>query len=68
MKQYGSIHIWLNDNREDEFNESLDMEWPLYAQENDELMTIERWYRFAVAFARGMGFTEETIEEWFGRY
>ena len=68
-KKCGTLRIWYEDERETEFNESLELEWPLYLDDvDDELLSIEKIRYYAIAFARAQGFTEKTIEDWFGAY
>ncbi len=68
MKNIGSIEFWLRDDRDIEYNESVDCTWQLYGEENDELLSIEEYYDLCKCFAAAMGFTESTINEWFGSY
>lgn len=68
MKNIGSIEFWLRDDREIEYNESTDCTWQLYGEEDDELLSIEKYHDFCKRFAAAMGFVESTINDWFGDY
>ena len=68
MKNIGSIEFWLRDDRDIEYNESVDCTWQLYGEEDSELLSIEKYYDFCKCFAAAMGFAESTINEWFGSY
>lgn len=51
------------------FNESCKMERSWYGQEDDgQVMSIETYYIYCKQFAATMGFSEKTINEWFGDY
>ena len=58
----------LVDDREDEFNESVDLSFDLYADPDDEIMSMETYHNYCKRFAAAMGFAQATIEEWFGEY
>ena len=68
MKNIGSMEFWLKDYRDSEFNESVDCTWELYGEEDDEILSIEKYYYLCKNFAAAMGFAEATINEWFGNY
>ena len=68
MKNIGSFEMWLRDDRDIEFNESIDCTWQLYGEEEDEILSIEKYYYFCKSFAAAMGFQEATINDWFGNY
>ena len=68
MKNIGSMEFWLRDNRDSEFNESVDCTWELYGEEDDEILSIEKYHDLYKCFAAAMGFTESTINEWFGSH
>lgn len=51
------------------YNESIKMEKIWYGNEEDgQVMSIETFYTMCKEFAKGMGFAEKTVEEWFGEY
>ena len=70
MKQVGSMEFWLRDDRETEYNDSVDCTYALYGtgDEMDEVMSIEKYWCLCRYFAAAMGFSEKSIEEWFGSY
>ena len=70
MKNIGSMEFWLHDNREIEYNDSIDCTFDLYGtgDEIEEIMSIEKYWCLCRYFAAAMGFGEKTIEEWFGSY
>lgn len=70
VKQIGTMEFWLRDDREDEYNETIDCSYALYGtgSELDEVMSIEKYWCLCRSFAAAMGFCEKTIEEWFGSY
>lgn len=70
MKNIGSMEFWLRDNREIEYNESIDCTFELYGtdDEMEEIMSIEKYWCLCRDFAAAMGFGEQTIAEWFGEY
>ncbi len=70
MKQIGTMEFWLRDDRENEYNETIDCSYALYGtgDELEEVMSIEKYWCLCRSFAAAMGFCENTIEEWFGSY
>lgn len=68
IKNIGSIEFWLRDDREIEYNESVDCIWQLYGEEDGEILSIEKYYDLCKCFAKAMGFAERTVNEWFGEY
>ena len=70
MKNIGSMEFWLRDNREIEYNDSIDCTFDLYGidDEMEEIMSIEKYWCLCRYFAAAMGFSEATITEWFGSY
>ena len=68
MKNIGSIEFWLRDDRDIEYNESVDCTFELYGDDDSEILSIERYYDLCKRFAAAMGFAESTINEWFGSY
>ena len=52
-----------------EYNESCEMIKSWYSNpEKDEIMSMEDYYCLCRQFAAAMGFSETTIDEWFGEY
>lgn len=68
VKNIGSIEFWLQDYRDTEFNESVDLIFKLYGEEDDEVLSIETFHDFCKRFAKAMGFVESTVDDWFGNY
>ncbi len=70
IKNIGSMEFWLRDDRETEYNESIDCTFELYGtdDEAEELMSIEKYWCLCRCFAAAMGFSEQVIMEWFGDY
>lgn len=69
-ERIGYMRFDLDDDRETEFNESVDCTYALYGTDDDlcELMSIEKYWCLCRQFAAAMGFGESTIKEWFGDY
>ena len=66
-KRVGALHFWLDDDRETEYNESIDLSYELYLEdEDDEILEIGRLVDYCMLFAKAMGFAEQTVEEAFG--
>lgn len=65
-KQQGSLHIWLDDYRETKYNESTDVSFGLYCEENDELLPIDEFVDYCMRFALAVGFCEDTVYRAFG--
>ena len=68
IKRLGEIRFVLDDERSMEGNESIDCTYALYGDEGDEILSIEDYYYKCKYFAAAMGYTEKTINDWFGRY
>lgn len=67
-KRAGTLHFWLDDGRETKYNESIDLSYELYLEdEDDEILEIDVLVDYCINFAKAMGFTEATVEEAFGR-
>lgn len=60
----------IDNTRLDVFNETCKMEKQWYGanKESDQILDIETYYYMCKEFAKAMGFTEKTVEEWFGEY
>ena len=69
-KQIGEMEFWLRDYHDtDTFNESVDCTYELWVEnEMDEILSIKTYHDLCKRFAAAMGFTEKTINEWFGEY
>lgn len=66
-KRVGTLHFWLDDDREVEYNESIDLSYGLYLEdEDDEILEIGKFVDYCMLFAKAMGFAEQTVEEAFG--
>ena len=62
-KLKGTMCFQLTDYTEDEFNESVSLSYDLY--DDDELLSIDRYYEMCKAFAFAMGFSPKTVSEFF---
>lgn len=65
-EKIGTMSFILEDWRTDEFNESVDLTYDLFGNEETELMSMEKYYNYCRYFAAAMGFAPKTIDEWFG--
>lgn len=68
MTHISTMRFCLEDHRANRYNASTDCSFKFYGNKDDEAMSIEDYYCLCKQFAAAMGFTEKTIEEWFGRY
>ncbi len=59
------MRFCLDDYREDKFNESVDCTFAIWDNPIGG-MDIELYWCFCRQFAAAMGYSEETIREWFG--
>lgn len=66
-KQQGTLNIWLADYRETRYNESTDVSFDLYCEENDELLPIDDFVDYCMRFALAVGFCEDTVYRAFGQ-
>ena len=67
-KRAGTFHLWLDDDREVRYNESTDLSYELYLEdEDDEILEIDTLVDYCINFAKAMGFAEATVERAFGR-
>lgn len=64
----GELRFVLSDNRDTEYNESVDCTFSLYGDIEGEALNIEDYWRYCRCFAAAMGFSEETINDWFGNH
>lgn len=66
-KRVGTIHFWIDDDRESIYNQSIDLSYALYVEdEEDEIVEIDNFVNYCMNFAQAMGFAEQTVEEAFG--
>lgn len=65
IKNIGSIEFWLRDNRDLPYNGSVDCTFELYGTEKGRAISIEQYWDLCRAFAAAMGFSEQTIAEYF---
>lgn len=67
-KNIGTIHFWIDDDRESIYNQSIDLSYSLYSEdEEDDIVEINTLVDYCMNFAKAIGFTEATVEEAFGR-
>ena len=67
-KNIGNIHFWIDDDRESIYNQSIDLSYSLYSEdEEDDIIQIELLVDYCMNFAKAMGFAEATVEKAFGR-
>ena len=67
FKTIGKLHIKYDAvPKDDGYDDSLDCTFTLNNDTGD--FEIEDFYRCCRNFAAAMGFTEETINNWFGEY
>ena len=68
-KNIGTIHFWIDDYRESIYNQSIDLSYSLYSEDEelDDIIQIELLVDYCMNFAKAMGFTEATVEKAFGR-
>ncbi|MGN0992805.1 MAG: hypothetical protein ACI4PE_02615 [Bacilli bacterium] len=59
----------IDNTRLDMYNETCKMEKNWYGELSDgQVIDIETYYNYCKEFAMAMGFSEKTVEEWFGNY
>lgn len=70
MNKPNKIKFELIDNTNiNEYNETCKVEKIWYGEKNkDQVLDIETYYYFCKEFAGAMGFSEKTINEWFGEW
>lgn len=62
----GYMRFELDDERETVFNESTDLTYTIYLEnEEDELLEIDRYVDMCIQFAAAVGFSEKTIRDTF---
>ena len=59
----------IDNTRMNSYHESCKMEKVWYGEmEDGQIMDMDTYYCFCKEFAAAMGFSEKTIQEWFGNY
>ena len=66
-KLIGSLEFWYKNHIEDKYNDSVDCTFGIWGEDWDGL-SMENYHSLCKRFAAAMGFTEQTINEWFGEY
>ena len=67
-KRIGTIHFWFDDDRESIYNQSTDLSYSLYSEdEEDDIIEIDNLVDYCMNFAKAIGFIESTVEQAFGR-
>ena len=67
-KRIGTIHFWIDDDRESIYNQSTDLSYSLYSEdEEDDIIEIDNLVDYCMNFAKAIGFLESTVEQAFGR-
>lgn len=68
VKRIGTIHFWVDDDRDSIYNQSTDLSYALYAEdEADDVVEIDNLVDYCMYFAKAIGFAEATVERAFGR-
>ena len=66
-KRAGYMRFELDDDRDFAFNESTDLTYTIYLEdEEDELLDINKYVNMCRFFAAAVGFAPETIDDAFG--
>ena len=61
------IFNFKDNTNENQYNESTKMEKVWYGEQVDgQVLNMETYYYMCKEFAAAMGFSEKTINEWFG--
>lgn len=61
------IFSFKDNTNENQYNESTRMEKVWYGEQVDgQVLNMETYYYMCKEFAAAMGFSEKTINEWFG--
>lgn len=70
-KRVGTIHLWIDDDRESIYNQSIDLSYALCVEDEEDdfvdIVEIDRFVDYCMNFAKAFGFAESTVEEAFGR-
>ena len=68
-KRLGEMRFVLEDDRDTNYNESVDITFALSGEDDDdEVMSIELYRDFCIRFAKAMGFADKTVDEYFGKW
>ncbi len=68
-KRLGEMRFVLDDNRDTEYNESVDITFTLAGKsDNDDIMPMELYRDLCIRFAKAMGYAEKTVDEYFGKW
>lgn len=68
-KRLGEMRFVLDDDRDTEYNESVDITFTLSGEDSDdEVMSIELYRDLCIRFAKAMGFADKTVDEYFGKW
>lgn len=67
-KRIGTIHFWIDDDRESIYNQSTDLSYSLYSEdEESDIVEIDDLVDYCMNFAQALGFAEVVVERAFGR-
>lgn len=68
-KRVGTIHFWIDDDRETIYNQSIDLSYALCVEDEelDDIVEIDNLVDYCMNFAKAFGFAESTVEQAFGR-
>lgn len=68
-KNIGTIHFWIEDYRESIYNQSIDLSYSLYSEDEElsDIIEIDLLVDYCMNLAKAMGFVEATVEKAFGR-
>ena len=65
----GELTIRLVENGDlNEFSENYETVFGLIGDDDDDLLPMHLYWDYCRRFAAVLGFSEKTIEEWFGKY
>ena len=65
IDKFGEMRFVYDDYRPSKYNDSVDCTFALFGTEDEELMSLEDYYRFVRYFALAMGFSEKAVDKWF---
>lgn len=70
-KRVGTIHFWIDDDRESIYNQSVDLSYALCVEDEEDdmvdIIEIVDLVDYCMNFAKAFGFAESTVERAFGR-
>ena len=67
-KRIGTIHFWIDYDREIVYNQSTDLSYSLYSEDEDgDIVELDDLVEFCMNFAKAIGFAEVVVERAFGR-